>query len=1008
MLQSCLIFDKQSLSNDNILVILTNEPPIVKIMSKSNAKGLTWLFYTYKRYPKNMKHYLTLIIILLVTALACPAAQRKPRKKTGRKAKVTNTVKAEPRTSGPFVTRIDAPDAPEGLDGKNIALWASHGRYYDAKEDRWQWQRGRLLGTVEDLYSVSYVYPYLVPMLENAGAYVMMPRERDTSTVEVIVDADGGRAQNGYKEKDGSKHWNTISNAKGFAYKNSILSGTTNPFNQGTLRGVATVKDAAKASTATWTADIPERGEYALYVSYASLPESARDARYRVNSLRGTEEFQVNQTMGGGTWVYLGTFPFEKGKTPVVELLNVSDEDNKIVTADAVKIGGGIGNVNRGGSENDGTSGYPRFTEGARYWMQWAGIPSSVYSITDGTNDYEDDYKSRGMWVNYLAGGSKSLPGQKGLGIPVDLSFALHTDAGTTSDETTTIGTLPIVSTAGGSLGNGKSRKTSVTYANTVTNQIIDDIWQLYDPQWTRRKLRDKQYHEAREPQVPAMLLELLSHQNFADMRYGLDPNFRFHVSRAIYKGMLKYLHQTEGTPYVVEPLPVQQFSISGGNGDYMLKWVPTDDPLEPTAKAKYYIVYERVDDGAFAELAITDDCYLSVTPEDSRIYSYKVVAANDGGRSFPSEVLALCHIPDGKEQVTIVNGFTRVSGPAEVYRDGHVGFDYEEDHGVPYISDVLFTGAQTEFRPNEPWKSNDAPGHGASRATHETEVIAGNTFDFVYTHGVDIRAAGHSFISSSADAFVKSTDAPRIVDLILGKQKEITVGTSSKTHYKPFTAEMKQRLTELSDAGSALFVSGSYIGTDLFDNKFSMPSVAQADREFAHSVLGIDWRQAKATATGKVKEVKSKFQQFNGGLKFGFNQTLSSDCYAVESPETFTPADSSHGTVILRYAENDYAAGIAMASNTHRVVAMGFPYETIAEPQARARLMAQILSFLSVKPVAVAAREAIKVIAGTLMPPEEDSLLPGTVDSDGIMLFREPAELASTSEPRRKRKRKS
>lgn len=141
-----------------------------------------------------MKHYVTLIIILLVTAITSPAATRKP-KKTARQAKMTKTVKAEPRTSGPFVVRLDTPEAPAGLDGKNIALWASHGRYYDANEDRWQWQRGRLMGTVEDLYSVSYVYPYLVPMLENAGAYVLMPRERDTSNIEVIVDADGGLAQ---------------------------------------------------------------------------------------------------------------------------------------------------------------------------------------------------------------------------------------------------------------------------------------------------------------------------------------------------------------------------------------------------------------------------------------------------------------------------------------------------------------------------------------------------------------------------------------------------------------------------------------------------------------------------------------------------------------------------------------------------------------------------------------------------------------------------------------------
>ncbi len=32
--------------------------------------------------------------------------------------------------------------------------------------------------------------PYLVPMLENSGAVVMLPRERDVQKNEVIVDND--------------------------------------------------------------------------------------------------------------------------------------------------------------------------------------------------------------------------------------------------------------------------------------------------------------------------------------------------------------------------------------------------------------------------------------------------------------------------------------------------------------------------------------------------------------------------------------------------------------------------------------------------------------------------------------------------------------------------------------------------------------------------------------------------------------------------------------------------
>ena len=58
----------------------------------------------------------------------------------------------------------------KGLSGRHIALWQSHGRYYEAKTERWEWQRAATHRTVEDMYTQTYVLPFLIPMLENAGA----------------------------------------------------------------------------------------------------------------------------------------------------------------------------------------------------------------------------------------------------------------------------------------------------------------------------------------------------------------------------------------------------------------------------------------------------------------------------------------------------------------------------------------------------------------------------------------------------------------------------------------------------------------------------------------------------------------------------------------------------------------------------------------------------------------------------------------------------------------------
>jgi len=107
------------------------------------------------------------------------------------------------------------------------------------------------------------------------------------------------------------------------------------------------------------------------------------------------------------------------------------------------------------------------------------------------------------------------LPGRKGLNIPVDLSFAFHSDAGTTRNDSI-IGTLGIYFTNNGaSYANGTERKASAVLTDMVMTSIVNDIRSAYEPCWTRRQMWDKSYFEARVPEVPAMLLELLSHQNF-------------------------------------------------------------------------------------------------------------------------------------------------------------------------------------------------------------------------------------------------------------------------------------------------------------------------------------------------------------------------------------------------------------------------------------------------------------------------------------------------------------
>jgi hypothetical protein len=77
----------------------------------------------------------------------------------------------------PWVKDISHPvKYTHGLQNRHLVLWASHGRYYDQSRGYWRWQRPKLFGTTEDLFTQTIVIPYLIPMLEQSGAVVFSPR----------------------------------------------------------------------------------------------------------------------------------------------------------------------------------------------------------------------------------------------------------------------------------------------------------------------------------------------------------------------------------------------------------------------------------------------------------------------------------------------------------------------------------------------------------------------------------------------------------------------------------------------------------------------------------------------------------------------------------------------------------------------------------------------------------------------------------------------------------------
>lgn len=905
----------------------------------------------------------------------------------------------------PWVTRTSAPyTIDRGLSGRHLSVWSSHGRYFEAKKNQWLWQRPYLFCTTEDLLTQSFVNPYLIPMLEKAGAVVFTPKERDTQPNEAIVDNDTP-GRNGFYVENGM--WNDC--GVGFGLDFTVLNDTVQPFSLGSVRSVSVNHDAE----AIWMPDIPETGNYAVYVSYASIPSSIDDARYVVHHAGGETTFRVNQQIGGGTWVYLGTFYFEAGQSERSRVVLCSDShltgfapdgSPYAVTADAVRFGGGVSLVERSiptestkvvsrtekrvvdGQEVTVTvsdtiknykygkgekSGLPRFLEGARYTTQFAGLPDTLFNKGRGSDDYRDDMRARSHMLNLLGGSSCYMPDTIGRGVPFELQFSLHTDAGWRQNGDY-VGTLTIATpyddNGSTSYRSGLTRDAARSLADNMLKGVAADFSKLYGINWPKRELRIENYAETRSPQVPSTILELLSHQNFSDMTLAHDPNFKFDASRAIYKVLLREVYRNHGlTDPVVQPLPVKNLTATlDSNQPYakagphamasiVLSWDAQEDPLEPSAKPKDYVLYTKVDNDDWDDGSLCGGkTTVKVTLKPGVYHELRVAALNDGGESFPSEIVSVYVAPykanpeSGKKNaivkaptILLVNDFDRLSGPARISNATQQGFDIYRDAGVYYGSNTSFCGAQTVFDREQGGKEG-AGALGYSGTELMGKSIAGNRFDDISLHARDILSVtpDYNIVSMTRGAFDKLHDDALkkydVIDFITGLQADKSYNLK---HYDVFATPTRKLLADYAKQGGKLFVSGAFLGEPgASASRNTKVNVSENDSVFLAQVLHCNYR---ATINHRDRAVFSglgiDIPVFNlpNAAHYACQESTILEAVGEETFPAFAYCNTVEGT--------GYSAGVAWPSG----VVMGFPYDCIIDNRTRQSVMRAVLDHL-------------------------------------------------------------
>lgn len=226
------------------------------------------------------------------------------------------------------------------------------------------------------------------------------------------------------------------------------------------------------------------------------------------------------------------------------------------------------------------------------------------------------------------------------------------------------------------------------------------------------------------------------------------------------------------------------------------------------------------------------------------------------------------------------------------------------------------------------------------------------NTRDYLRRHGAAVRATGEFSLGFDA-ATNEAVESGRIK--LPGYRVVNWASGEESTADETFSTVEQSLVQSYLNGGGRLLLSGAEIGWDLWAKGSS------GDRSFYSKAFGAVYVQDDARTYGFGPATGDHIFT---GLGSGFFDTGTGGTYDVDYPDVLAPVDS-RSTLCLRYS-NGKGAAIQRVSGNSRVVYLGFPLETITDPDLRAQIMIRALRFL-LSPRSLEADP--RVLIGTTLP---------------------------------------